>query len=284
MLFSKRKGYSKISDIIQKDSLKLTSKNKIWSFLCFYLWDKIHVENSRYADQIYLFDQYYTEQTYFFKKIWIHYFEYAVDTIPREWVKMYNAIRTNFFDSEWHITYSLLEFILRNWKDEKLVIDLSETLNGLFESELIPYRILDKTITDLTSEEEISELNSIYKLKSNPVKEHISLAINKLYNREKPDYRNSIKESISAVEACCRDILQDDKPTLGKALSAIERKIEIHGSLKSAFDKLYGYTSDSTGIRHSLLDKDKITFEEAKFMLVACSAFINYLYGINSKK
>jgi len=41
---------------------------------------------------------------------------------------------------------------------------------------------------------------------------------------------------------------------------------------------LYGYTSDSGGIRHALSDEDVTpTFEDAKFMLVSCSAFINYL-------
>ena len=42
--------------------------------------------------------------------------------------------------------------------------------------------------------------------------------------------------------------------------------------------KLYGYASDKGGIRHAegLFESD-VTFEEAKFMLVSCSAFINYL-------
>ena len=50
-------------------------------------------------------------------------------------------------------------------------------------------------------------------------------------------------------------------------------------SPKGAFDKLYGYTSDADGIRHALLEEDKVTFEQAKFMLVVCSAFTNYVIG-----
>jgi hypothetical protein len=62
------------------------------------------------------------------------------------------------------------------------------------------------------------------------------------------------------------------------ALTAIEKKIQLHGSLKKAFMALYGYTSDAGGIRHALSDEDVTpTFEDAKFMLVTCSAFINYL-------
>jgi len=59
----------------------------------------------------------------------------------------------------------------------------------------------------------------------------------------------------------------------------MESKRNLHPALKGAFDKLYGYTSDADGIRHALLEEDKVTFEQAKFMLVVCSAFTNYVVG-----
>jgi hypothetical protein len=51
----------------------------------------------------------------------------------------------------------------------------------------------------------------------------------------------------------------------------------LHGALRSAFEKLYGYTSDESGIRHAILEDPAVGFEEAKYMIVACSAFANYL-------
>ncbi|MGI6085628.1 MAG: hypothetical protein ACOYIF_09305 [Acetivibrionales bacterium] len=60
--------------------------------------------------------------------------------------------------------------------------------------------------------------------------------------------------------------------------------LEIHPAMKTAFEKLYGYPSDASGIRHSgQLGGSDSTFEEAKFMIVACSAFINYLRGAWAK-
>lgn len=48
--------------------------------------------------------------------------------------------------------------------------------------------------------------------------------------------------------------------------------------MKGAFEKLYGYTSDANGIRHANgLGEGDSTFEEAKYMLICCSAFVNYL-------
>jgi len=41
--------------------------------------------------------------------------------------------------------------------------------------------------------------------------------------------------------------------------------------------KLYGYTSDEDGIRHAILNDPELGFAEAKFMVVSCSAFVNYL-------
>lgn len=105
-----------------------------------------------------------------------------------------------------------------------------------------------------------------------------------LSDRENPDYENSIKESISAVEAMCNEIV-GKKSTLGEALKQLKKENKIHPSLESAFEKLYGYTSDASGIRHAgQMDGKNSTFEEAKFMLVACSGFVNYLKGIYSKQ
>lgn len=65
-------------------------------------------------------------------------------------------------------------------------------------------------------------------------------------------------------------------------MNKLESKgIIIHKLLKSAFDKLYAYTNQpDTGVRHALMDDDGDYVpqaEEALFMLVSCSAFINYL-------
>ena len=38
-----------------------------------------------------------------------------------------------------------------------------------------------------------------------------------------------------------------------------------------------GYTSDTDGIRHGLTEEINCDFEDAKFMLVTCNTFINYL-------
>ena len=96
-------------------------------------------------------------------------------------------------------------------------------------------------------------------------------------DRQNPDYRNSIKESVSALEGMCQKILKKDKVTLGDAICQIEKQYPIHPALKASIKSLYGYTSDADGIRHAMLDESNLSYIDAKFMLVACTNFINYL-------
>jgi hypothetical protein len=57
----------------------------------------------------------------------------------------------------------------------------------------------------------------------------------------------------------------------------LERAGGLHPSFKSALSKLYGYSSAKDGIRHPILEESNVNFAEAKLMLVACSAFVNFL-------
>ncbi len=53
----------------------------------------------------------------------------------------------------------------------------------------------------------------------------------------------------------------------------------MHNALRKGLSSLYGYTSDAQGIRHAMMDEDDLSFIDAKFMLVACSAFVNFMIG-----
>ena len=86
-----------------------------------------------------------------------------------------------------------------------------------------------------------------------------------------------MKESISAVESVARILTKNDKATLGDALNLLGKTKELHGALRDGFSKLYGYTSDAEGIRHSLMEKSTLTAADAKLLLLLCASFINYL-------
>ena len=65
---------------------------------------------------------------------------------------------------------------------------------------------------------------------------------------------------------------------MGKAIKRLkDNGVHIHPSLESAFSSLYGYSSDENGIRHGGIGFSGASQEDAKFMIVSCSAFVNYL-------
>lgn len=161
-----------------------------------------------------------------------------------------------------------------------------EKVNNVLRREFIGYRFVDNQLTPISDDFEIAEIKQALENPYNSVYDHLSKANKFIADRNKPDYENSIKESISAVEALCEILtgITGKEASLGKMLKKLEEKgVVIHAGLKAAFNSLYGYTSDANGIRHAGdIGGPASTFEEAKFMLVSCSAFINYLIAVSA--
>lgn len=151
--------------------------------------------------------------------------------------------------------------------------------NMLFRQEYVGYRFVSDQIVPVTDELEIREIEQACKTPFDGARTQLQKALGFLSDRENPDYKNCVKESISAVESVCKVISGNEKATLKDALNGlISNGMNIHGSLKSAILALYGYASDEGGIRHAERETEStVTFEEAKFMMVTCSAIVNYL-------
>lgn len=276
MRFSQRIGIKSVRQSLQIESIDTVLENRLWNNFLNDFFGHIDSYDS-YGGE--------SDQVKICKIIWEEFFEQRTDEIPSYssggvYVNgVLNSIKEWFFKSEWFEKYDFLEFIsLLDFKVTRT--QFTESCNSTLERESAGYRIVEQNIVQMTSEEEIQAIeeaiNSSNSMKS--VETHLRTALEYLSNRENPDYRNSIKESISAVESFCIIMTGDSTATLGKALNRIEKSHKIHGALKTAFSALYGYTSDSGGIRHSLLEDDiNVSMEDAKFMLVSCSAFINYL-------
>lgn len=264
-LFSHRKGLKKVRTAVQVDSIDGTLRNRLWN-----------VFKTSYLDNIH-FPAFLTAFGQFMRTFWDNYLKATFDTMPTGTSSIYTTIMKYFFNCEWYEVYDFLEFFVNNFPIKTANDRFISACNNVLEQDLSAYRFVGGQITQITSEDEIVEIEEALETPLKPVKAHLEKSLELLSDRKSPDYRNSIKESISAVEAICRIIAKDEKATLGKALDLIEEKVGLHGALKNAFSNLYGYTSSAEGIRHSLLDESTLSFEDAKFMLVSCSAFINYL-------
>ncbi len=273
--FSERIGKKQIRQIVQKEDIDEVLKNYLWNGLIIFIFDKF---KGKYWGNV------GSTAKLFCQRLWMHFFNQRMDEYPNNGGDLFLIIKRFFFKCKWYEIYDLIEFIINNyqpedWEDDNSVEKLIDYTNHTLKRELSAYRIVNYTITEITSNEEIASIEESLQIEDRfkPVKEHLRRALELFSDRKNPDYRNSIKESISAIESISSIITGNPKSTLGQALKEIEKSNELHPALKSAFSNLYGYTSDADGIRHKLLDEDAIKQEDAKFMLVSCSAFINYL-------
>lgn len=274
MRFSQRQGITPASKTLQVGAIDADLRNGLWDCVQVTYFDSVEYEPHRWGrskncDRRPLLIQY-----------WHGFFKLPVDTIPENFEDAVGQVRDFFFAAPWHAVYDFLEFTA----DVETGVDSSmfrKFCNRVLERENAGYRFVDAQIAEITSRVEVEAIDeALTRAGALPgVKLHLERALSLLADRKSPDYRNSIKESISAVEALAIIVAGKQGAGVGEALAILEQKGALHGGLKRAFAALYGYTSDADGIRHAALAEPNVTLAEAKFMLVACSAFVFYVIG-----
>ncbi|MCL2115045.1 MAG: hypothetical protein FWH29_02355 [Methanobrevibacter sp.] len=217
-----------------------------------------------------------------FDEIYLDFFKKSAEKLRRFKSLLnyeFRELENYIIESEWYEAFDLIEFILEIDSNNNSKSCLKDNLNLIFEKENVAYRIINWEVTPITEEMEIDSIEKSINNSPIVVKKHLQKALILLSDKTRPDYKNSIKESISAVESACRLILEDKKISLGKALKQIEKenKVEINGALKESFNTLYGFTSSESGVRHGSFEHKEIDFDLAKYFVVSCSAFVNYL-------
>lgn len=197
------------------------------------------------------------------------------------WEDLYSRIEKVIMEAPYNEVLDLLWYICY-WLSvatNKCFNIFQKWFNDLFEREYVGYRFVTGKIVPITDKIEMQEIEEACQTPFEGARIQLQKALGFLSDREHPDYKNCVKESVCAVESICKIIIGDDSATLGKALKKLENcGLELHHALREGISSLYGYASDKGGIRHSEGETEStVTFEEAKFMMVTCSAIVNYL-------
>lgn len=278
-MFSERYGYKMCSEVLRRAELGndgVVALSNCYDYLEQALWDYDHRTN-------------YPSDTFeeMEESIWCYYLNRRISDFRSRSVDTVRLpIQYLISDSnQWYEKFDMIEFsigalrqISADHKEyNRIVNEFVAMVNSSFVRLRYAYRVVNDIILELSDQLEIDTIENAI-CQGTSVKTHLLSAMKKLSERPIPDCRNSIKESISAVEALCREIT--GASTLGGALTQFTKKgFAIPNSIRSGLEKLYAYTNDSrTGIRHSIIEGTELPeYEEAKFMLVICSAFINYI-------
>ena len=265
--FSERMGYKPAKTAIQVGAMDDELRNKLWNAFYLYYFDRLHQPGMYY--------ELVGDELIFFRVLWNNYFKQPFHNIPRSTKDILDTVHAYFFMCKWFEVYDFIEFVANSFHDDAINTLFRSMCNSTLEREVSGYRFIGTTIAPITSSEEVDAIDEALAVTVSlkHVHTHLQQALTLLADRQAPDYRNSIKESISAVETMC-NLIAGTNTTLGPALKKVGG---LHPALSGAFDKLYGYTSDAQGIRHGLMEEANLALEDAKFMLVACAAFVNYL-------
>lgn len=192
------------------------------------------------------------------------------------------TIRTMILRNLEHMPYNdvfdFVQFIIRH---ANCAIQTRREVAQAFVDCRAAYRVVDaRTIVAVGTKEQadafVAALDNTQSATASGARQHLVDAGVALRSG---DWPGCVRESIHAVESVAVR-LAPGATTLGAALRVIDQNGHLHGSLRAAFDKLYGYSSDEDGVRHALVFDEaeaKVDEADALFMLGACASFVSYL-------
>jgi len=268
--FSDRAGFTVPLVTIQVEGMNDRLKNALWNYLLKTILTDFDVQSHPKVTQC----------------LCENHFRLPLDNLPQPYYQHKDWLRAIYFNKQfpWYEIYNLMEFIANNCGSMKYGMDPNDFKNGMNNiliAELSGYRFIAGVLTPISNKEEMESISKgimmAHEKGLSGTKKHIETALALISKKPLPDYRNSIKESISALESLVKQIAGEEGGGLEKALSILNERIHFHGAFKSGLLSLYGFTSDANGIRHAILEEPDLGLEDATFMLVACSAIINFL-------
>lgn len=277
MDFSKRMGFEP-EKIIQLEDMDDELRNSLWNALNLYFWDTC-IERADEESGFKPLTDLYKD---IFRKIWVNFFKLPTQEIPWQAHNAIENLHDKFDGLIFHKVYGLIEFlapIAESVQRGQTKLFINEC-KLIFERENSGYRFIDGLIAPITNKVEIDTIEKATRTPHEEVNHQISNAIKSISDKQQPNYRNCIKESISAVETVVKIIGSNENDTLKSVLPRVAKKAGLHKDFTASIEKLYHFTCDD-GIRHGLMKGNgERTLEDARFILIWCSALSNYLLNI----
>lgn len=119
----------------------------------------------------------------------------------------------------------------------------------------------------------------------NSARQHYAKALNYFEHPSKPDFENSVKEAVCAVEAASRHLFPQTKAkTLGEVINRIKgtQEGQLPKPLADTITGLYAYRNAGDGISHGGSDGGKATQQIAEYALAIAASQIILLHEVAS--
>lgn len=279
--FSQAQGYEKLPEPLKLGELPKEARIQIWNVL--YVWLEASKKRKKYDG----FTSYSTIDLYItdpWSSILLRVHSVQDNNPADDWKPQFESVckymRHRIETEKFNKVFDLIQFIMR---DSECPKDFVESMRIVFRNCRLAYAIdpgppatIFPAVTTEEGEAVAASLQTLAHAGLQGSTSHLRKSA-ECINRG--DWAGSIRESIHAVESVARQ-LNPRAATLAPALKSLEAQGALHPALKSAFSKLYGYTSDEQGIRHAHLSADQanVGMDEAVFMFGACASFASYLW------
>jgi AbiJ N-terminal domain 4 len=192
------------------------------------------------------------------RALWDH-IGMRIDEAPYDGSSARLGVSQIWFKCAWQKFFDILEFsarLLASDRDSTRGRTIYDDLNAVLEQQGCAYRFISGQLAPLTNPTEMAEVARATQSAVPSASAHISEALKLLPPNKDASPRNSVKESISAVEGALKHLTQQPSATLTDGLAAFEARYgTLHPALRGGLVKLYGYTSDEKGVRHALVDE-----------------------------
>ena len=278
--FSQRMGYVP-QKAIQIEAVDLPLKQLLWHEC--YEWLNVAMR-SAYMEH---------NAADLYRHVWVEFFGESYDTFEPLVKRKYDTwdgprnprsaflveyIRQFFFDEKtpWYRLFDLIQFLLTLPVDDERNRGITVVnLNARLYQGKSAYRVVNGQFVPITNRAELAAVEKATEPSASalrPVSIHLQQAMNLLADRTAPDYRNSMKESISAVESLCKLVAKMPGGTLGQMLEKTAKELDLNDHLRDGLKLIYKYTSDDHGIRHGLKDERHPGRE--------CAVLAHHLFGV----
>jgi len=148
-------------------------------------------------------------------QLWIGYLNWPYDELG-DWACVKNTLKDYFFSCQWFEVLDLIEFVgamtqerVGTRKKAPPLHPFVQYCNDTLAHHNSAYRFVGGLIAPISADHEIAAVEDAIAAGARsrglmPIQHHIQRALQCLADRQSPDYANSMKEAISAVEALCK--------------------------------------------------------------------------------
>ena len=161
---------------------------------------------------------------------------------------------------------------------------LGAEISDLFERRQVAYMLVERAkdrrffVPRASKEEGIAYLRAIESLSSDQFVGARKNLIEAGYYLAKKEYSKSVRESIHSIESMIRILTGNKNIKFSEGMRELTKKLSLHPAFGEGLIKLYGFSSNEDGVRHSSIHgTESIDEETAFYFLGSCASFTTFL-------